>query len=235
MGTRGLLSWLNNYVALLFTLLILLVAGPILESLVPGHWFWDALLIVVLVTAMRRIVQLQQRWWVTVGLGVPAVLGRVVTALVDEPSREIAVVVFVFTVLFMLHVICSIGRHVLFAARVNRDILAGAICLYLLLGLVWAIAYGFLMVLDPTSLNVPLHFTSAGQDSGSPFSILTYFSFVTLTTLGFGDISPVSPMARNLVWLEAVVGQLFVAITIARLVSLNVAHGSRAVEAQDDD
>ena len=67
--------------------------------------------------------------------------------------------------------------------------------------------------LGPFSLDEP----GAQQD-------FIYFSFVTLTTLGYGDMSPVAPLAKTLAWFEAVVGQLFLAVTIARLVSLEISH-----------
>ena len=57
-------------------------------------------------------------------------------------------------------------------------------------------------------------------------SILLYFSFVTLTTLGFGDITPLTSAARSLCWLEAVVGQMFIAILVARLVGLQILSAS---------
>ena len=96
----------------------------------------------------------------------------------------------------------------------------GAVAAYLLLGVIWSLAYYLI------ALRMPEAFSVQGSvilgDTEALQSHLFYFSFVTLTTLGYGDIVAVHPMVRMLVILEGVTGQLFLAILIARLVSLQV-------------
>lgn len=102
----------------------------------------------------------------------------------------------------------------------------GAVAVYLLLALTWSFAYSLVGSLDP----------NAFAESGVPNAVETdthrymYFSFVTLTTLGLGDILPMSPAARLLVILESTVGQLFPVILIARLVSLELYYRQRRFE-----
>jgi hypothetical protein len=96
----------------------------------------------------------------------------------------------------------------------------GAVAAYLLLGVIWSLAYYLIALRIPEAFNVQGPFTPG--DTEALRSDLFYFSFVTLVTLGYGDIVPVYPMARMLVILEGVAGQLFPAILIARLVSLQV-------------
>ena len=93
----------------------------------------------------------------------------------------------------------------------------GAVAVYLLLGLVWAEGYDLLEILRPGALHIGLE-APAGHLVGK----LAYFSFVTLTTVGYGDITPVHPVARSLAVAEALVGQLYPAILIARLVSMEL-------------
>ena len=95
----------------------------------------------------------------------------------------------------------------------------GAVALYLLLGLLWEEAYSLLERLDPSSFNLP----QALQPPGQHPQALLYFSLVTLTTTGYGDVTPATDWARSLTTAESLVGQLFPAILIARLVSLQVA------------
>lgn len=97
--------------------------------------------------------------------------------------------------------------------------LVGALCIYLLLGVVWAILFTFVGLFDPAA------FQYAGTSDACEH--LLYYSFVTLTTLGYGDITPVHSVARTLAFLEAVIGQLFIAVLIAGLVGRYVA-GLRA-------
>ena len=100
--------------------------------------------------------------------------------------------------------------------QVTKDTLQGGIVVYFFLGIFWAITYSIIYSLNPTSFA----FTRAEQDSSLP-SI--YFSFITLTTLGYGDIVPVSDLARLSVNLEAIVGTMYPAIYIGRLVGLYTA------------
>jgi hypothetical protein len=106
--------------------------------------------------------------------------------------------------------------------RITGRHIQGAIAVYLLLGLMWAFLYQIL------SLALPGAFLESGaipQDTtGEMRKDLTYFSFVTLTTVGYGDIIPVHPLARMLVMLEALIGQLFPAILLAWLVSMQIYH-----------
>ena len=97
----------------------------------------------------------------------------------------------------------------------------GAVVIYLLLGLAWSRAYMLIEMLKPGA------FQMGGAGAGYLTSELTYYSFVTLTSVGYGDINAVHPAARSLAAMEAVVGQLFPAILIARLVAMEMAQSKR--------
>jgi hypothetical protein len=99
------------------------------------------------------------------------------------------------------------------AGPVNVHRIQGAVAAYLLLGLAWALAY------EIVALRVSGAFSVTGV-AGPVRPDFIYFSFVTLTTVGYGDITPVSHVARSLAILEALIGQLYPAIIIARLLSL---------------
>ena len=109
--------------------------------------------------------------------------------------------------------------------RVSGDTLCGAMCVYLMLGLLWAYIYLLIghFVPDSFAFHDKLLATASADDAREVFSLMTYFSFVTLTTLGFGDISPVSDIARTACWLEAVTGQLFLVTIVAGLVGIHIA------------
>lgn len=108
-------------------------------------------------------------------------------------------------------------RRILQASRVTMDIVRGGVCVYLLLGYFWALLYSIIYTLDASS------FSSEILTEGSYLKVL-YYSFVTLTTLGFGDIVPVTEIASVFTILEALVGQIYPAIFIALLVSGYLAH-----------
>lgn len=116
------------------------------------------------------------------------------------------------------------------AGPVTTHRIEGAVAVYLLLGIVWGNAYRLVW------LVVPGAFTEGGGPVADP-SVLYYFSFVTLTTVGYGDILPVAQAARGLATMEALTGQLYPAILIARLVSLEIAsrHGAPPRPPGNDD
>jgi len=125
---------------------------------------------------------------------------------------QCASILSIFT--FLLVSISYTLRQVIFGTEINTNRLVGAICVFLLLGVIWALAYSFLELIAPSSFTG----IDATKDAAS-YSSWIYFSFVTLTTLGYGDILPVSATARSLAYLEAIVGQFYIAVLVAGLVS----------------
>jgi Ion channel len=107
------------------------------------------------------------------------------------------------------------------AGPVTFHRIQGAIAAYVLLGMIWAYAYALLALLRPGAFSGPIN------PADGPRAWF-YFSFVTLTTVGYGDVLPVHPVARSLAILEAVTGPLYLAILVARLVSLTAAPAGSA-------
>jgi len=109
------------------------------------------------------------------------------------------------------------ARQVLFTGSITSNDIVGAICIYMLLGLIWAMLYLFLAEAVPGAFNgLP---QAPWLDN---FSTAIYFSFVTITTLGYGDVSPVMPLARFLVYMEAIVGVFYMAILVASLIGVRM-------------
>src|SRR5262249_35868302 len=109
--------------------------------------------------------------------------------------------------------------------RVTLDTLFASLCVYLLLGVVWALAYSIVAILDPAAFRLTLQtgeFTTGLPVHREGRSAALYFSFATLTTLGSGDISPISPVTRMLTTFEAITGQFYLAVLVARLVGLHI-------------
>jgi voltage-gated potassium channel len=118
-----------------------------------------------------------------------------------------------------LAITVNLHRVVLSPGPINADRIVGALCIYLLIGVLWAILYSLIEVFEPTA------FVLAGGHPKEPLEHFLYYSFVTLTTIGYGDMTPLHPVARTVAYLEAVVGQLYIAVLIAGLV------GRRTTEA----
>jgi len=108
-------------------------------------------------------------------------------------------------------------KQILAEGKVDTNKMIGSLSLYLLLGLVWTILYLILIQIDPTAFS--------GIDAGNwkqNFSQVAYYSFVTLTTLGYGDILPVNKVAQFFVYMEAIVGVFYMAIIVSSLISLRL-------------
>jgi len=122
--------------------------------------------------------------------------------------------------LFFLALIVIVLRHIFREGDVTFHRIQGAIGVYLLIGLVFSRAYHLIYLLDPLAFLM----TNIVQDTETYYSRFVYFSFVTLTTLGFGDITAINLGAKSLVMIEGLFGQLFPAIMITRLVTLEIEH-----------
>jgi hypothetical protein len=114
-----------------------------------------------------------------------------------------------------------IVRSLFSSAGLSFDSILGAVCGYLFVGLGWAVGYTLLESFEDGSFVFNQAPGSATQPGSLP-NLLIYFSFVTLTTVGYGDVLPVTPVARTLAWMEAVMGQFYLAVIVAGLVSLFV-------------
>ena len=204
---HGLSLFLFLLIAVVFVLPVFGRSGP-LDSL-AGDIAFSALLVAGALTLSER------RWlrWAVPPFAAIALLIRwagVVTGSIDLVAwRELSTLVTL--VLFTAVVTGQVYR----SGPVTYHRILGAVAVYLLLGLTWANAYAFLHELRPNAFA-----GSLGDALNSQTWI--YYSFVTLTTVGYGDITPVHPAARSLAIGEALTGQLYLAITLARLVSLHV-------------
>ncbi len=116
---------------------------------------------------------------------------------------------------FYAFMVAIILNHLFKEKQITADTIAGAICAYFLIGLMWASIFAILEHLQPRSFQIP-------QNMRAESFSFRYFSYVTLTTLGYGDITPISTQARSFSILEAITGQIYLATLIARLVAINI-------------
>jgi hypothetical protein len=136
------------------------------------------------------------------------------------PNRSLAAFDSGLVVIYLGLLLAVVSVQVFRSGPVTAHRICGAVVVYLLLGVMWAFLYNLLVFLDPGAFQFP-----ASISTNQPEVLrqgLNYFSFITLTTLGYGDITPVHPAAKLLVMYEALIGQLYPAIILARLVSLQI-------------
>ena len=193
-----------------------LVALIILPALVPlglpGRFLVDALFSLILVSGAAAVADRPRTTLIVSVIAVAALLVRWASWL--YPAAGLAVWREIST-LASLVALCGVALAlVLRRGPITTRRIEGAIAVYLLLGFTWAQAYELVALWHPGAFGGVVE----GRDS-NPW---TYYSFVTLTTMGYGDIMPVHPLARALAVLEALTGQLYLTILLARLVSLEL-------------
>jgi hypothetical protein len=161
-------------------------------------------------------------------LGGPVVVARAFSVYVT--AREAEFTTLALALVFLGYVIWVIMSAVVRPGPVTTDKIYGAVCAYLLIGMAWGYAYSLLEIAHPGSFSLPERSSAVVPVEQGDYRRMetdfSYFSFVTLTTLGYGDITPVSRRAQQLAWMEAIAGQLFIAITIARLVGAHISTSS---------
>ncbi len=212
----------KGYKALLYALTITLLAFPVLDGFTYIRTIIGILFVGVLLVAVRAVANLRKQVLFSSVVGVVGIIGYF-GDLLGYGAWFKATGMLGFGLFFITVGIIILKNIMLHIRRVTAELVYGAINVYLLIGLSFAFILALVEFIQPGSIT-GLESLSVSDDSIIPF---LYFSFVTMTTLGYGDITPTTGPAASLVYVEAVVGQLYVAIMIARLVGLYVAHESK--------
>ena len=202
-------------VQLLFALAVLLISAPFIEELEAGHLILALLFSLVLLAAVVAVADRKRTLVIAIVLALPAITARWINNF--WPDVVHPAVFLVCALLLLAFVIGHLLHFILHAPVVTVEVLCASIATYLMLGLMWTVAYWLADQLTPGgafSFN-----TNRGAQSMNGFTGF-YFSFITLSTVGYGDITPVSRAARWLAAMEAMTGLLYVAVLIARLVSV---------------
>jgi len=205
----------GSFLGLLISMLALFALHPLLER---GPL--DVVMSCVLLAALWSVSRKPATFAIGLVLSLPALLLKWILHLGHHPW--LAVTGLVFSIVFIAFTAVTILTTVMRSRTVTGDTIVGAICSYLLLAVLFAMAYTLLEYLLPGSFTA-----DAGPqvlDSSLMRAVpsgLMYFSVTTLTTLGMGDVRPMTEAAQTLTSFEALAGQLYLAVLIARLVSLH--------------
>jgi hypothetical protein len=200
----------------LFTLIafmFLFVLYPLTEEFVRISFVLDIFLSIILLSAIYAIGERRGALIFAVLTAVPALFAHWIHFFLKLSLLHLIDVIF-GSVFFAFATIIIVS-HLFKQKRVTADLIRGAICGYFLIGLMWAFIFSLLEMLQPGSFT----FGEAGRLDLEDF---IYFSFVTLSTTGYGDIIPLNNQARSLSILEAVLGQMYLAVNIATLVAIRI-------------
>lgn len=218
---------------LLISLLFVLLAYPMFEKALWAGKLLAAFFTFILVAGVYVASgEHKVKFKISLFLAIPTILFLWTDQFTPQDhswSLYLDIVAETLIVLFTFYTAVCVIMHLMEAKKITADILAGAACAYLLLGISWGILYSMIELVTPGSFIGPDHLVPL---SAQKWSIFNYYSFVTLTTLGYGDIIPVTMRAQSSAILEAVTGVLFTALLVSRLVGMYL-YQLRAEEARE--
>lgn len=212
----------GNFAYLLTSLLGFLLLTAILAEYpaIGGGQALSFILEATLVVGVWSLVR--QRLWFVIGMALIAIgaINLILDMIIDHSWAPY--VNFIVALLFYLITTGIAFGTLLKGERIDSNTLMGSICVYILVGISWSILYFFESIIHPGAFN-GVNITSTRQE----FTDLLYYSFVTLSTLGYGDITPMTPIARTLAYIEALFGQFYIAILVASFVGMHISRASK--------
>jgi len=196
---------------LLVTLLLLMFLAP-LDLIFQDSKLLDTAMATIVIVASLNAISHRKRstvFW-AIGLAVPAVIFGWVQTFDSDTLHE--TVAHIFGAALYIFIAALLFKVLFTEGEVKTDQIFSAVAIYIFIGLTWGHFYALEEILHPGSI------TGSLADAGDSSANFVYFSFVTLTTLGYGDMLPVSPGAKALVIIESITGVMFVAILVSTLV-----------------
>jgi hypothetical protein len=212
----GQIIFRGRFLFLLIYLLALIAAQPIDEAIGRFGLILNIAVSIILISAIYAISEKSIHTVIGILLAVPLLLLVWAKQIFEIPWLQIPETIIGIT--FFVFIITIVLKFLFSQEEIKRDMLAGAASVYLMLAIIWMYAYRLIALIQPGS------FAIADAQNIEQTTAL-YYSFVTITTLGYGDIFPVTTLAKSCAILEAVVGQLYLVVTVAWLVGMQVSHG----------
>jgi hypothetical protein len=180
------------------------------------------MLVAILVVALTETVRSRNNAILALVFGVPAIAARLFGAFRPDTAAQ-NTATLTFSALFFLFLIWNLLHDLAKEERPTGERIFGALCAYLFIGICFALVYAHMEYRQPGTFSISNQgIGAAASEESSLVPVFTYYSFVTLTTLGYGDITPVTEHARTLAWLEALLGQIYLAVMVAGFVAVHI-------------
>ncbi len=210
------------YRNIFFALLILTAVDALAPNYAARGQFADLMLAAVFVAALVETVRTRHNAVAALILGLPAITLRVYAVFASDSLPLNSSIAFV-TALFLGFLVWNLLHDLTKSRRSTSERIYGALCAYVFIGVLFAVVYAHMEYRAPGSFAISHQVVAeTAAAESSLFPVFGYFSFVTLTTLGYGDITPVAEHARTLAWFEALIGQLYLAVMVAGFVAIHI-------------
>ena len=209
----------RRFLFILILFFVMLAVGPFIGDYGKLRYIFDLAVSAIFLSAIYAVVEKTRHLIITACLAVPMLAALWSKYFLE--IRDLLIFGEICGILFFGYSIVSIFKHVFKQKEVTKETIFAAVVIYLLMAFMWARAYRLLDVLQPGSFSMP-----AGNVFGDRIVYL-YFSFVTITTLGYGDISPLTDKAIGLSVIEAISGQVYLVVLVSWLVGMHVSKRSK--------
>lgn len=211
------------FTTLFVCLLVAIVARPLLDYTAAGHVIFALSMIAFFVVAIGILCRTGRQRGLAIVLGFVWLSARIPEQFLHNPSKSTEVVGRVAEIAFLGLIVTLLVAAVLQKQTVTLDNILGAFTGYLLMAVIWGVAYSLIELSQPGSFLMNPALQGEWKSLAERDWLLTYFSCCTLMTVGYGDVTPVHAAARTLAVLEAMAGQLYLAVLVAVLVGIQVA------------
>jgi hypothetical protein len=215
----------HKYEILLAAQLLLSFVSPLFSSTPLSSTVLDITISIVFITAIYVISSTRKHFIIGMILMVPTLILTWGVKIYHQETLEF--IALFGSVFFFCYIAWLILVDIFRTRMVTFDIIAAGISVYLFFGNICGFIYAIISRLDPNAFSIPEATASYVGDSIGNVSSAMYFSFVTLTTLGYGDITPINDFARSLAYLEAAMGQIYLTVLIASLVGIHISTSNR--------
>jgi hypothetical protein len=210
-----------------FAIVIVVASAVLLPEQVIGGRLYHYMVALILIIAVIETAATPSTRLLGILLGIPAIGARLVYA-ESVDSTVFGGGVLVLNAIFFAFLIWNLLRDLLKGDRSTSERVFGALTAYLLIGVVFALIYAHAFFRDPNCFKIPADLVPEGPyTEAMMMPVFTYFSFVTMTTLGYGDFVPLTEQTRTLAWMEAIIGQLYLAVMVGGLVGVAFAEAAK--------
>lgn len=217
-GIKKISGSQERFLILIGLLIGLLVIAPIIDQFVAIRFFLNLFLTLITAAMLNFLQASKKQFYFSLLLAFVVLLSAWIQHVYSNTTIE--ALGMITGVVFCWMLLKQLFDYILESIDVTREVIYAAILLYLMAALMWSFGYSFLFLVDHGSFHIP--------ESYGMVNLLTfqYFSIVTITTLGYGDILPVSTVAKAFSSLEAFAGQIYLVIVVAWLVGMHVSKKS---------
>jgi len=216
---KGMINVILNarFSSLFFTVVLLFLLRPFIAGAMAVNAATNIFVWFIVVSCVWAVHEKRKGQWLVIAMAALAILADFLDMLLQNAVTAWTSKIMIL--LFLGYAVVAILFYLARKEEVTADMIMAGASEYVLIGVLWASLYSLIETIYPGSFSL----AGAKMDRSG----FLYFSFVTLTTTGYGDVLPVSVQARSLAILETITGQLFIAITVARLVSLYTVRGNK--------